>query len=118
MNDEIEVNVEIYIKKSLLGDSITFIYDSEEIERTNKLKSKKWKPKRGEPIFVWDNSSDPDIPCPVYYFRLMEDDAIRCYSNTLKGGCGTLWHHMRKFDPALVGIPRKYWPKAENGEEV
>ena len=68
---------------------------------------------KGEPIFVWNVSSSLNEPCCVSYFYSIIYGIIRCEDKH-----GSCWHHMHKFDPALVGVPRKDWPKAENGEEV
>ncbi len=84
-----------------------------EIYKPQIVKNKKWKPKRGEPIFVWNVSSSLNEPCCVSYFYSTIYGIIRCEDKH-----GSCWHHMHKFDPALVGVPRKDWPKAENGEEV
>ena len=84
-----------------------------EIYKPQIVKNKKWKPKRGEPIFVWNVSSSLNEPCCVSYFYSIIYGIIRCEDKH-----GSCWHHMHKFDPALVGVPRKDWPKAENGEEV
>ncbi len=68
--------------------------------------------KRGEPIFVWDSCHDSKLPVVVKYFHSVCDDGgiFTCnefFSN--REGVGYL--HYRKYDPELVGVPRKDWPK-------
>ena len=49
-----------------------------EIYKPQIVKNKKWKPKRGEPIFVWNVSSSLNEPCCVSYFYSIIYGIIRC----------------------------------------
>jgi hypothetical protein len=76
----------------------------------------KWIPKRGDPIFVWDGHTEDTIPCCVKYFYCFGGSLypITTFNGDLKGEKGASFSHCRKFDPSLVGIPRKDWPPSED----
>lgn len=82
---------------------------------------KKWHPKRFEPIFVWNDSMDERMSLPVlYYWGKIKNSTYSIQTcNILEfNDSGNLWQHMKKFDASLVGIPRKDWPKDEQGNFI
>ena len=75
---------------------------------------KKSKPnlKRGDPVFVWDDSSPDTIPASVkYLYEIYKNWAVMTFSEDEEGAQGVWYRRYRKFDPKLVGVPRKDWPK-------
>ena len=79
-------------------------------------KEPKWEPKKGEPIFVWDNGSENTIPAAVVYFYSYDKSRaypIKIYGYSKFNEQGSIWSHCRKFDASLVGVPRKDWPKGD-----
>ncbi len=69
-------------------------------------------PKRGDPVFVWDDGSDPRTPAHIEYFHNHKGSRVMCFAWGQYGVCGLPWDHYRPFDPALVGVPRREWPNA------
>lgn len=71
--------------------------------------------KRGDPVFVWDGNYSEDIPAIVLYFHsygsVTNNKGIIVFSIVEKNERGGWYQYWRKFDPALVGVPRKDWPK-------
>ena len=84
-----------------------------------KPEKRKWVPKRGEAIFVWSNDTPDTIPAHVEYFhsfyggRKKARKGVYDFSYTHYGKIGLCWPNWRKYDPTLVGVPRKDWPKEE-----
>ena len=73
-------------------------------------------PQRGDPVFVWDNCADDTIPAPVWYFHhIGKDGKVYVYSSWTYGRVmeSPGFENYRPFDAALVGVPRKDWPKAK-----
>ena len=73
-------------------------------------------PQRGDPVFVWDNCADDTIPASVWYFHhIGEGSMVYVYSPYVYGKASKniCFDHYRPFDAALVGVPRKDWPKAK-----
>lgn len=82
-----------------------------ELKKFNPNKKKKWVPKRGEPIFVWADNVSFNLPAHVEHFHSFYKGKVYDFSWTIYGKKGKLWPNWRKYDPALVGVPRKDWPK-------
>lgn len=109
-------NVSVYIVPNIAA-----VWPIDDLYEVQAPKAKKWKPTRGEAILVWDEEGESRIPAIVEYFaRYCPDEGypVSTYSTTCYGTMGHVWSHMRKFDPALVGVPRKDWPKAAEGDEI
>jgi hypothetical protein len=70
-----------------------------------------YKPNRGDPIFVWDDDADDTIPAVVVYFRKFQGKKVEQFSWSSEGEGSYDWDNFRKYDPALVGVPRKDWPR-------
>lgn len=71
-------------------------------------------PKRGDPIFVWDNGASDKIPASVRYFKEFHEASlysVQVYSETTENDYGTCYNNYRLFDVSLVGVPRKDWDK-------
>lgn len=74
--------------------------------------NKKKKPselKRGEPVFVWPSDSDDNIPAEVKYFHSFYKYGIFTFSPENYKEKWTPYRCYRKYDPRLVGVPRKDW---------
>lgn len=72
--------------------------------------------KRGEPVFVWDRYHNSKLPAVVRYFHSdfhsdFDYNGIFTCNESLPNEQGTWYQYYRKFDPRLVGVPRKDWPK-------
>lgn len=65
--------------------------------------------KRGEPIFVWSSEADENIPAVVKYFHSFYKYGIFTFSPDHFGKKWEPYPYYRKFDPKLVGVPRKDW---------
>jgi len=71
-------------------------------------------PRRGDPIFVWNDSCDERIPaCVAYFHSITERAQVLVYDRFRYGHDGSVWDHYRPFDASLVGVPRKDWPEAK-----
>jgi len=69
-------------------------------------------PARGDPVFVWDETDDQRCPAMVqYFYKQMGKNGCLVFASDYYGSKGCLWDHYRPFDPELVGVPRKDWPK-------
>ena len=80
-------------------------------------KMKQSLPRRGDPIFAWDDRHDPRCPVIVlYYHHTTSDGKIACFKLGAYGESMflTVWDHYRPFDASLVGVPRKDWPEAQS----
>lgn len=84
-------------------------YLSNELIETTPLE---WTPQKGDPIFVWDDYDDEELPCNVKYYHSEDkySGKINTCSTSSKDGLGAAHHHCCKFDPKLIGVPRKDWP--------
>lgn len=74
--------------------------------------NKKKKPselKRGAPIFVWNANDPEEIPAIVRYFHSYSYCGVYTFINDRYGTEGTHYTSFRKYDPRLVGVPRKDW---------
>jgi hypothetical protein len=69
------------------------------------------KPKRGDPIFVWDDGDDERCPAILKYYSRKDGKRVRTYLAARYGKESLSYDHYRLYDPALVGIPRNQWPK-------
>lgn len=96
-------------------DQKTWVWNFEDFIEVQapKNKSKKQVPHRGDPLFVWDDDTPDTIPAHVEYFHHFDGDAVIDFDWDVYGKPCSYWQHYRLFDPALVGIPRKDWPKEE-----
>lgn len=68
---------------------------------------------RGDPIFVWDDEIPDTIPAHIEYFHHFDDGRVVDFDWYEYGRPHNQWDHYRRFDAALVGVPRKDWPKEE-----
>ncbi len=73
----------------------------------NKKKKKSWK--RGEPIFVWELNASYNIPAMVKYFHSFSTEGVFAFDSVIPNGRGLSYPRYRKYDPRLVGVPRKDW---------
>ena len=85
-----------------------------EMKHYNPNKKKKEKTdghliKKGEPIFVWNVTDPEEIPAIVRYFHSYSYCGVYTYMNDRCGVEGTHYTSFRKYDPRLVGVPRKDW---------
>lgn len=71
------------------------------------------KPKRGDPIFVWNTTDEAECPAWVAYFYSKEGGIIYVFCPWVYGSLGGYYSNYRLYDPALVGVPRKDWPKEQ-----
>jgi len=106
----------IYI--SINGQSVLFDYDDAsdwyEMKHYNPDKKKKEVFKRGEPIFVWDDPCSDKVPAIIRYVHSFDPSAgagVWAFDTMTYGGRGAYYRRYRKYDPELVGVPRKDWPK-------
>ena len=74
-------------------------------------KEEKKKPRRGDPIFVWDDEADDTIPASVMYFHHFEKKEVFVFDEGVEGEDGCSYDNYRPFDASLVGVPRKSWPR-------
>ena len=91
-----------------------------EVEAEDSLISPKveTKPKvkltRGDPIFVWDDGASEAIPAQVRYYyshgKSHGNKVVFVFDEKVEGEKGVWYDHFRKYDPELVGVPRKDWP--------
>lgn len=69
-------------------------------------------PTRGDPVFVWNDSDSHKVPPRMAYFYGIENNRVAIYSYAIYGVKAPIsWDHYLPFDAALVGVPRKDWPK-------
>lgn len=84
----------------------------------------KWRPKKNEPIFVWNDLYDgicPVMYCDCMYCEYIDIDSIAINEvkviDFIKVNKEiedfTIFNHCRKFDVALLGVPRKEWPESK-----
>lgn len=92
----------------------TWYWELDEFIEVPAPKERKWQPRRGDPIFVWLDGASEDIPCPVFYFHsFARGGGVNIFSSEYADKTNQRCSHYRKFDPALVGVPRKDWPKED-----
>lgn len=87
-----------------LGSKEEWLFREEYLVEYEKLQ-------RGDPIFVWNDEADDTIPALIMYFHSKFNKKVRVFSYMTESTVGVTWDHYRKFDPNLVGVPRKEWPK-------
>lgn len=75
--------------------------------KPNKKKKKSWE--RGEPIFVWELNASYNIPAMVKYFHSFSTEGVFAFDSVIPNGRGLSYPRYRKYDPRLVGVPRKDW---------